>query len=365
MNMSALEPKQKPIALIGGARPNFMKLVPLARVFIERDIPFYVVNAGQHFSREMSQNFFLEFNLVIDYELQPNASNKEKQAEEIRQGLTDIFTHYEPALVVVVGDVDATYYAAQTARELALPVAHVEAGLRSHNAKMREEFNRVQTDKIAALKFAPSADALETLRKDGLGEGAYAVGNIMTDLLKLHEDAVKETSELFYFATIHRAENVDDRTVFENMLGALEIIAQDAPIYLPLHPRTKKRAEEFGLMERLVRACKLLPPLSYVESVYYQKNAAAVLTDSGGVQEETSVLGTPCITMRTETERPITVEQGTNVVAGVTTQGIVRAYEQCKHNGFVKRPAQISLWDGKTAERIIDIIEEYVRDKRI
>ena len=351
------KPEHKPIAIVGGARPNFMKIVPLARVLTERDVPYYVVNAGQHFSKEMSQDFFLEFNLSIDYELEPDVSEKEKQLQEIQSGLARIFREHPPAMVVVVGDVDATLIAARVAHELAIPVAHVEAGLRSYNPKMREEYNRVETDKIAVLKFASSDDAAQTLRKEGLDKGVQVVGNIMIDLLKLHEPAVKEIIEPFYFVTLHRAENVDDKHIFEQILSALEEIRKDATIYLPLHPRTKKKAEEFGLLPRLEKACHVLPALSYVESVYYQKNARLVLTDSGGVQEETSVLGTPCITMRTETERPITVEQGTNVVAGVTKEGILQAYRAIT---VTKRPAQIPLWDGKAAQRIIDSIETYV-----
>jgi UDP-N-acetylglucosamine 2-epimerase (non-hydrolysing) len=351
--------ESKPIAIVGGARPNFMKIVPLARELNERNIPHYVVNAGQHFSKEMSQEFFNEFNLVIDFELTPSVENLEKQRDDIFKGLENIFIENPPSMVVVVGDVNSTYIAAQVADKLNIRLVHVEAGFRSYNDKMPEEFNRVETDKIADLKLASSENAAKILHNEGLGVGVHVVGNIMIDLLKLHEPAVKDVEESFYFATLHRSENVDDKDVFNEILCAFEEISEYSLIYLPLHPRTRKMAEKFGFMERLAKACVILPSLSYVECIYYQKNAKAVLTDSGGIQEEASVLGTPCITMRTETERPITVERGTSVVAGVTKNGILKVNRELN---FYKRPARIPLWDGKTAHRIVDILVEYSND---
>jgi UDP-N-acetylglucosamine 2-epimerase (non-hydrolysing) len=179
----------------------------------------------------------------------------------------------------------------------------------------------------------------------------------MMDTLALFAPDIKQTDETFYFCTLHRAENVDHKEIFTDILDALEIIAHDAKIYLPLHPRTKKMATEFGLMGRLSKIFNLLEPLSYSQTLFYQKNAKLVLTDSGGIQEETSFLGTPCITLRTETERPITVTEGTNIIGGVKKDTILKVY---KSQDFKKKIVSIPLWDGKTSERIITILKQVI-----
>jgi UDP-N-acetylglucosamine 2-epimerase (non-hydrolysing) len=268
--------------------------------------------------------------------------------------LRDIFIERSPALVVVVGDVNTTLAATRTAHALAIPVAHIEAGLRSFNSKMPEEYNRVETDKISSILFVTEKSGLKNLRKEGIKQGVFLVGNIMLDTVRLFKKRVQcPQKSPFYFVTLHRAENVDDKQVFSNILDALEKIAEDAPLFLPLHHRTRMQAEYFGFSKRLHRTFIILPPLSYTEALSYEKYATLVLTDSGGIQEETSFLGTPCITLRTETERPITVEKGTNVIGGVTTESILRAYRAYKKTGFPRKKVSIPLWDGKAAERIV------------
>jgi len=357
--------KQSTIAVIAGARPNFMKVAPLVRELTKQKMPHFLVNTGQHFSAVMAGVFLKEFGLKPQYTLKPSPVSAQKQKRDIQQGLEKIFAKEKPGIVVVVGDVNATLWAAEVAHKLRIPLAHIEAGLRSFNSKMPEEYNRAQTDRLSGLLFATQEEGISNLKREGITSGTHFVGNIMIDTLKLFagktnqpkagRPLAEKISGAYYFCTLHRAENVDNKKVFSGVVAALESIAQDAGIYLPLHPRTKKMAQKFGLLPRLKSACRILPPLSYAESVAYQKNARLVLTDSGGVQEETSYLGVPCITLRTETERPITVTAGTNIVGGVTKQSILRAYRKVN---FKKRKTRIKYWDGKTSERIVLILKK-------
>ncbi len=316
------------IALICGARPNFMKVAPLCHEFEKRGIDYILINTGQHFDKNMSQDFFDEFEIKPTHHLSPRRESVIKQIADIALGLEEIFLQEKPDLVMVVGDVNSTLVGAMVANKMGIKLAHVEAGLRSFNRLMPEEHNRILTDRISDMLFVTMEEGIEHLANEGITENVHLVGNIMIDTLAKFAEQVPESHEEFYFSTLHRAENIDNEEVFNEILDALEIISQDAPIYLPLHPRTQKMAEKFGMMDRLNKVFKILPPLNYKDAVYYQKNAKLVLTDSGGVQEETSYLGTPCITLRTETERPITVTQGTNVIGGITKDTILDAYKK-------------------------------------
>jgi len=347
------------IAIIAGARPNFMKVAPLCRELDRQKMPYILINTGQHFSSTMAGAFLKEFKLKPDYTLKPSQQSSAQQMCDIKAGLERIFTKEHPSMVIVVGDVNSTLWAAQVAHKIKIKLAHIEAGLRSRNLKMPEERNRIKTDALSDILFVTQEDGTKNLRKEKVRGKAYFVGNIMIDTLKLFASRAKHSvkDKKYYFCTLHRAENVDNKNIFADIVSTLETISQDAPIYLPLHPRTKKQAEKFGLMSALKRACHLLPPLSYAESVSYQKYAQLVLTDSGGVQEETSFLGVPCLTLRTETERPITVSEGTNTIAGVTKKSILKAYASVN---FSRRSAKIKYWDGKTSKRIVDIIKKNV-----
>ncbi len=346
------------IAIIGGARPNFVKIAPLVTAFKQCAFDFFVVNTGQHFDKEMSTVFFDQFGLTADVTLTPSIASPDAQNTDIMRGLQEIFQTRKPNLVVVVGDVNSTLAAALVADKLGIPVAHVEAGLRSFNNAMPEESNRIRTDRISTLLFATEQRAVDQLRTEGITNHVYLVGNVMADTLFAFEPRIPASSESYYFCTLHRAENVDTEKVFTGILDALETMAKDDKIYLPLHPRTKKMAEAFGLLSRLETIFTLLPPLGYVESLTYQKNAKLILTDSGGIQEEASILGIPCLTLRSETERPITVEQGTNTIAGVTKDSILAAY---RNKDLTKRTIQIPLWDGKASERIALSIVEFLK----
>jgi UDP-N-acetylglucosamine 2-epimerase (non-hydrolysing) len=343
------------IVIICGARPNFMKIFPLHREMLQQSIDHFIINTGQHFSKEMSADFFEEFNIEVDYNLESSQESVIKQFSDILLGLEKIFLKEKPSLVIVVGDINSTLAGALVANKMNIKLVHIEAGLRSYNLKMPEEHNRVLTDRMADLLLTTVEGAEDNLKKEGIEKNIYFVGNLMIDTLNYFLPQIKDTEEEFYFCTLHRAENVDNQEVFREILDALEIISQDAKIYLPLHHRTKQRAEEFGFLDKMDKIFKILPSLSYQDSIFYQKNAKLVLTDSGGVQEETSFLGTPCLTLRTETERPITVELGTNIIAGINKESILKAYQK---QNFQKKDADIPLWDSKTAQRIINIIKK-------
>lgn len=343
------------IALIGGARPNFMKLAPMVREFKARQKDIVVINTGQHFSPEMNQDFLEEFEIEVDYSLQPRHDNVPSQISDMIIGLDEIFQKEGVDLVIVVGDVNSTLAASVCANKSGIKLAHVEAGLRSYNYQMPEEINRIVTDNLSDYLLAPSKDAVLNLQKEGVHGQIGLVGNIMIDNLYYFLDKIEHNDERYFFCTLHRAENVDDKTIFGGILEALEHISKDAKIYLPLHPRTKKMAESFGYLSKIEKTFKVLPSLTYKESIYYQKNADLILTDSGGIQEESTILNIPCLTIRKETERPITVERGTNIIAGVEKDLII-----AKYNEIIKIAPQakpIDLWDGHTAKRIVDFFD--------
>tara|TARA_Y100000310_G_scaffold169635_2_gene169841 strand:- start:7232 stop:8305 length:1074 start_codon:yes stop_codon:yes gene_type:complete len=350
------------IAIIAGARPNFMKVAPLIYELEKQDMDHFLVNTGQHWSKFMAYNFLKEFNIKPKHTLKPAKPTVAKQMSDIKKGLEDIFTKEQPSIVVVVGDVNSTLAGAQVAHKMKIPLAHIEAGLRSFNLKMPEEHNRIKTDKISDLLFVTQQEGVKNLKNEHVRGQIHFVGNIMIDTLEMFSKKAKHIAKekKYYFCTLHRAENVDDKKVFSEIVSALEIIAKGAVIHLPLHPRTRIMANQFKLLDRLKRACNLLPPLSYSKSVSYMKNASLILTDSGGVQEEASFLGVPCLTLRTETERPITVTQGTNIVAGVTKESILKAYSKVN---FKKRKTNIKYWDGKTSKRIASILKNKLQAK--
>lgn len=341
------------IAVIAGARPNFMKIAPLCQELKKRHLDFFLVNTGQHFSPEMADDFLIEFDLQADYNIQPSQDNVVSQFGDIMKGLEQVFVKQKPTLVIVVGDVNSTLAAALVAHKMGIKLAHIEAGLRSFNKAMPEEHNRIMTDYLSDYLFASEIEGVKNLQNEGITNNVFLTGNIMIDTLMMFLPKIKQTDEKFYFCTLHRGENVDNKQRFSQILDALEAISAESKIYLPLHPRTKKMAEQFGLLSRIGRIFQVIKPLNYCESLYYQKNAQLVLTDSGGIQEESSFLNTPCLTLRTETERPITVEQGTAKLAGVTRDSIINAYQR-RHN--IRKKSDIKLWDGKTSARIVDIL---------
>lgn len=367
------------ILLIAGARPNFMKIAPLVHELKRvqslqngnesdnhKEIIFKVVDTGQHYDYEMSSIFFEDFDLPKpDYFLNSGSGTHGQQTARIMVEFEKVCFEEKPDLVVVVGDVNSTLACSITAKKLNIKVAHVEAGLRSFDMTMPEEINRIVTDTLADFLFVTEKSGIENLKKEAKSEDKiFFVGNIMIDTLfycleKLkNTKPPKNTNFKYGVLTLHRPSNVDDKDKLKDILDGLVNVANDMVIYFPIHPRTKNNLEKFGLDYWIDKTnIKIIPPLSYIEFLDLWKDANFVFTDSGGIQEETTVLGIPCFTIRENTERPITIEQGTNILVGTTGKEIIDAYIKLKV-GDRKKGTVPELWDGKTAERIVKIINE-------
>ncbi len=352
------------VLLVAGARPNFMKIAPLFRVARTLEgVTCRIVHTGQHYDYAMSQAFFHDLELPEpDYFLDVGSGSHAVQTAKIMIEFEKVLQVQRPDWVVVVGDVNSTLACSIVAKKAQIKVAHVEAGLRSRDMAMPEEINRIVTDALSDLFFVTEQSGVDNLLQEGKSERAiHLVGHVMIDNL-LHQVQrlninnvqalstypLKQQHPQYGFLTLHRPSNVDDRTVFEGIVEALNRIAQKLPLFFPVHPRTRKMMDEFGidLSENVI----CLNPLGFREALYLWKDAKVVLTDSGGLQEETTALGVPCVTIRENTERPITIEMGSNVLAGTSTQGILNAYRQTTERtlGGCVPP----LWDGRAAERI-------------
>jgi UDP-N-acetylglucosamine 2-epimerase (non-hydrolysing) len=350
-----------------GARPNFMKVAPIVEAMKRREREFtpLVVHTGQHYDASMSDAFFRDLALPQpDVYLGVGSASHAAQTAVLMERFEPVVLHEKPDWVLVVGDVNSTLACALVCVKLGVKVAHVEAGLRSRDRTMPEEINRLLTDQIADLLFTPSADADENLRAEGIPkERICLVGNVMIDSLYKHlersrQSPIKEqlglTNKSYAVLTLHRPANVDDPAVFGRIFDALEKICAQLPIIFPIHPRTRKTIAELGLEERVekIKNLRLIDPLGYLDFLSLYSCARLVLTDSGGIQEETSVLGIPCLTLRENTERPITVTKGTNTIVGTDPEKIIAAAFAAL-NKTTKEAASIPLWDGHTAERIL------------
>jgi UDP-N-acetylglucosamine 2-epimerase (non-hydrolysing) len=357
-----------------GARPNFMKVAPIVEAMKRRASAFapMVVHTGQHYDAQMSDAFFRDLGLPSpDVHLNVGSGSHAAQTAAVLQAFEPVVLEEKPDWVLVVGDVNSTLACALCCAKLGVKVAHVEAGLRSRDRTMPEEINRLLTDRLADLLLTPSKDADENLRAEGIPEKRIRlVGNVMIDslfqqLTRAEESSVRADLELegkdYAALTLHRPSNVDDPQTFARILDALEQIGERLPIIFPVHPRTRARLEEFGFNDSVRRArnLRLIDPLGYLDFLRLYSGARLVLTDSGGIQEETTVLGIPCLTLRENTERPITVEMGTNTIVGTDTDRITRAAFAALDAPFDKDVARIPpLWDGHTADRILDALLE-------
>ena len=356
-----------------GARPNFMKVAPIVAAMKKRPHDFLslVLHTGQHYGAAMSDAFFTDLDLPQpDIHLGVGSGSHAAQTAAVMERFEPVVLSEKPDWVLVVGDVNSTIACALVCVKLGIKVAHVEAGLRSRDRTMPEEINRLLTDQIADLLLTPSPDADVNLLAEGIPkERIRFVGNIMIDSLFKNLERARESkikSELglaeneYGVLTLHRPSNVDDRETFERILSALETISTRLPIVFPVHPRTRKTIAEFGLTGRIANSKNLLliDPLGYLDFLNLYSTARIVLTDSGGIQEETTGLGIPCLTLRENTERPITVEMGTNVVVGTDTARIVAEARAVLDGSGSKRGRQPPLWDGHTAERILAVLEE-------
>ena len=359
----------KKVHLIVGARPNFMKMAPLYKEFKKYPDEFEVklIHTGQHYDERMSKFFFNDLQMPVpDEYLEVGSGTHGKQTARIIERYEEVLLADKPNLVIVAGDVNSTVACALDAVKLHIPVAHLEAGLRSFAKTMPEEVNRIMTDVISDYLLTPSPDADENLIKEGKPKDKiYFVGNIMIDSLVQYKHKAKESKILdeikvapqdYALITLHRPSNVDSEAGLLTILNAFEEISKDVKLVFPIHPRTTKQIELFGLKEKVknMKNLYLIPPAGYYDFLNLQMNAKFILTDSGGIQEESTYFGVPCLTLRPNTERPITIWEGTNQLVKLETSDIIRAAKKIIA-GDLKKGKIPKYWDGHTAERIVQI----------
>jgi UDP-N-acetylglucosamine 2-epimerase (non-hydrolysing) len=345
---------------IVGARPNFMKVAPVLNALKERkNLAQTLIHTGQHYDVNMSDVFFKQLGIPEpDVNLAVGSGSHAKQTAEIMTRLEAVLLERKPDMVLVYGDVNSTVATALVCAKLEIRLGHVEAGLRSFDRTMPEEINRLVTDQLADLLFTPSEDGDENLRKEGIpAEKIFRVGNVMIDsLVRLLPAALKTSRdglpERYALVTLHRPANVDDSARLKGILESLLEVNRDLAVIFPAHPRTRKRIADFGLNAGQLR---VLDPLPYLDFLALQARAAVVITDSGGIQEEATYLHVPCLTVRENTERPITVTMGTNVLVG-RDAGKLCAELQKVLAGKAKKGTVPPLWDGHTGERIADVL---------
>jgi UDP-N-acetylglucosamine 2-epimerase (non-hydrolysing) len=345
---------------IVGARPNFMKVAPVLNALKARKhVVQTLVHTGQHYDANMSDVFFEQLGIPVpDVNLAVGSGSHARQTAEIMTRFEPVLLDRQPDLVLVYGDVNSTVATALVCAKLGVRVGHVEAGLRSFDRTMPEEINRLITDQLADLLFTPSEDGDVNLKKEGIAaEKIFRVGNVMIDsLVKLLPAAQNQNRNglppRYALVTLHRPANVDDGAVLKRILQSLLEVGQDLPVIFPAHPRTRKRIADFGLHADQLR---ILDPLSYLEFLGMQARATVVITDSGGIQEETTYLGVPCLTLRENTERPVTVSLGTNVLVGRDPNKLRCELSQILA-GKAKKGTVPPLWDGHTGERIAALI---------
>ena len=348
-----------------GARPNFMKVAPLHRVFSEMDgVRHLIVHTGQHYDKNMSKIFFEDLELPKpDVYLGVGSGSHAEQTAKIMVESEKVLVKEKPDLIIVVGDVNSTVACSLTASKLQIPIAHVEAGLRSFDRTMPEEINRVVTDALSDYLFVTEEAGVVNLRNEGIDKRkVFLVGDVMVDSLIIYREKAKRSnmkntlgvsSKSYTLVTLHRPSNVDDRNNLETILKIFEGIQEHGKIIFPIHPRTRKRIEEFGLSSQFdaVKNLVLTDPLGYLDFLNLMMDARVALTDSGGIQAETTFFGVPCVTLRENTEQPCTIESGTNVLAGLHVDEVMEHVARC-YAGEWKKGKLPELWDGKAAERI-------------
>lgn len=352
------------ITLIAGARPNFMKIAPLIRAIQTTDIQFRLVHTGQHYDKVMSQTFFEELNIPQPHvNLACGGGSQAEQTAAIMVAFEKDLMAHPTDLVIVVGDVTSTMACTIVAKKLGVKVAHVEAGIRSYDMSMPEEINRMVTDTLADYFFTTTTWAGENLLKAGIAkEKIYWVGNVMIDTLLANRerfrrpecyDALGLEEKKYFVLTLHRPANVDETQHLKDLMDEIIDNAQGYPIVFPIHPRTAKLFKEIGIEAPNLH---VVEPLGYLEFNYLVERAFAVVTDSGGITEETTVMGVPCMTLRNNTERPETCEMGTNELIGTDPKNIRPAMERL-FAGNWKKGCIPPLWDGQTAKRIVEILQ--------
>ena len=380
MNREPLFAAPGPVLCVVGARPNFMKMAPILRAFAARVPPVrsLLVHTGQHYDADMNDRLFVDLRLPVpDINLEVGSGTHAVQTADVMRRFEPVVDANNPSCVVVVGDVNATLACALVAAKKGVPVAHVEAGLRSFDRSMPEEVNRVLTDQIADLLYTTERVAHDNLAREGVDpQRAHFVGNVMIDSLlanRAHALPLADTlqragvaassfdaSNGYGVVTLHRPSNVDRADVLGPLLGVLRDVSERLPLVFALHPRTRGNIQRFGLNELVAgKRIVVLPPQGYLEMLGLMTGATLVLTDSGGMQEETTALGVPCLTLRENTERPITIEQGTNTLVGRDRDAILREVEEILA-GRGKRGRVPELWDGRAAERIAAHLDDWI-----
>ena len=354
-----------------GARPNLMKIAPLMDAYASApEIEPLLVHTGQHYDANMSELFFKQLGIPEpDLNLGVGSASHAVQTAEIMRAFEPIVEEHRPDAVLVVGDVNSTIACGLVAVKLGVRLVHVEAGLRSFDRTMPEEINRVLTDAISDLLFCTEQSGVDNLRREGIADAKiHLVGNVMIDTLLRHRERaeaqqVLETLGLasggYAVLTLHRPSNVDDPAVLAKLLDALEVIAAEQPLVFPVHPRTRSKLEQFGLAARLAAQpqLRLVDPVGYLDFLKLMAHARVVLTDSGGIQEETTILAVPCLTLRENTERPVTVALGTNRLVGQQPDAILGAYREVMTKP--RPPGRTPpLWDGGAAGRIVGVLRK-------
>lgn len=345
-----------------GARPNFMKVAPVLRALRSRDgVRQTLLHTGQHYDANMSDIFFQQLGIPApDVFLGVGSGSHAQQTAQVMMQFEKAVLADRPDWVLVYGDVNSTVAAALVCAKLRIPVAHVEAGLRSYDREMPEELNRLVTDQLADLLLTPSKDGDANLLREGIpAERIHCVGNVMIDTLvrllpqaRLPEAPLQKT---FALVTLHRPSNVDEPEALLRILKTLEQLSDRCQMVFPVHPRTRKRMEDLGVNFPNRERFLLLEPLGYLECLALQRSATAIVTDSGGIQEESTYLGVPCLTLRENTERPITIEEGTNLLIGHDMQRLHSEFDNILRGG-AKRGRRPALWEGRASERIADIL---------
>jgi UDP-N-acetylglucosamine 2-epimerase (non-hydrolysing) len=361
------------LLLVVGARPNFMKMAPIIHE-LKRDpdtFAWRLVHTGQHYDAAMSEIFFEQLGMPKpDVDLGVGSGSHAQQTAAVMAAFEAQVLEWQPDIVVVVGDVNSTLACALVASKLHVAVAHVEAGLRSFDRSMPEEINRMLTDQVSDLLFTTEASAEDNLRREGVDASKiHFTGNVMIDTLLAHSAEARRrgvagklnlTPGQYGVLTLHRPSNVDDPDAFERLFDAIGRIAADLPIVFPVHPRTRPAIERSAGVAPLIAhgRLKLFDPLGYLDFLGLMADSAVVLTDSGGIQEETTVLGVPCLTMRETTERPVTITDGTNLLVGTDPGRILEGWARVKRG--TGREAQVPpLWDGRAAQRIVQVVRSY------